>query len=215
MPTRRDHREDSPPNRGSSLDINVPKLVLEFLSVLLGVLLAFAASEWQEEREKLDRAQKALVGVYHELDQNKRVLTKIHDNNRTTLAVMEAANDAGGADETDDDRSFIPGVQLQSIAWDSIQSTGIGSYIPYQTMLMLSKCYAILDVYVATGHSLTESSLTIAALATVMEKDVDNNVFQRQFGSFFAMIVEVEAQLLSCADESIKYLIAEHAVATD
>ena len=190
---------------GNRLQINIPKLILEFFSVLLGVLLAFSASEWQEEREKTERAEKALVGIFHELEQNSRTLQHIHENNKATVALM-ATDD----DDDDDDITFIPGVQLQSAAWESMQATGVGANIPYQTMMLLSQCYAIMNVYVSTGHKLTESSLTMAAVATVLDREIDNAVFQRQFGSFFTMIVGIEEELIRAMAESMAYLQEHH-----
>lgn len=187
------------------LNINFPKLVLEFFSVLLGVMLAFSASEWQEEREKTERAEKALVGIYHELEQNTRTLQQIHDNNKATVALM-------ASEQSDRDSTFIPGVQLQSAAWESIQATGVGANIPYRTMMLLSQCYAIMNVYVSTGHKLTESSLTMAAVATVLDREVDNAVFQRQFGRFFTMIVGIEEELIRAMTESMSYLREHHPV---
>jgi hypothetical protein len=181
-----------------------PKVTVEFLSILLGVSLAFAASEWQEEREKEQRAHHALLAVYHELQDNRRVLANIHKNNAATVALMQGAS---GADQ---DANFIPGIQLQSSAWDTVKTTGVGHYLPYQTLMALSRCYALLDVYVSTGHKLTDSAMTMAAFATVTRKAVDNEIYQEQFGSYFEMIVTVEEQLLQEIDAAMDYLKQHH-----
>lgn len=52
-------------------------------------------------------------------------------------------------------------------------------------------------VYRRTGLQLVESSMTMAAMATVNNTTIDNQQFQRQFQNFFNMILQMEEVLLA------------------
>ena len=53
------------------------------------------------------------------------------------------------------------------------------------------------SVYRSTGMQLVESSMTMAAMATVNNTTIDNLQFQQQFENFFNMMLQMEEVLLA------------------
>ncbi len=171
--------------------INFLSLALEFVSILVGVFLAFLVSEWQQKQERIEVMEKALVNVYREVQSNTATLERIHKNNQSIVDRMKKADP-----EDDSEGYFVPGVQLRHNAWDTLHSTGVAHYVPYETLSKLSEMYSMLEVYQSTGHKLTDSSLTLAAFTTAMKQEVDNKFFEKQYRDYFFMLVAVESQLL-------------------
>ena len=186
-------------NSGSDRKITAKALVIEVMSIVIGVLLALGLSEWSEERNHQTQAKIALENIATELRSNHELLTIIHENNLVTLQAMHE----GPETDEGDDRSYIPGLQLRKTAWEAFLSTGLSNYVSYDTVLMLSEMYAIQDVYKQTGTQLVEATMAISAYAVVLEKDVENGQYQKQFGTFFEMLSEIEAQLLLAYDGAL------------
>ena len=191
--------EDHAANSRNDRSLSVKALVVEVISIVIGVLLALALSEWSEERNHQTQAKVALQNIATEIRSNHKLLTIIHDNN---LATLQAMNDQPESGEGGDS-SYIPGLQLRETAWDALLSTGLSNYISYDKVLILSEMYAIQDVYKQTGKQLVESVMTISAYAAVLEKDVDNSQFQKQFETFFEMLSGIEEQLLLAYDSAL------------
>jgi len=70
---------------------SLPALTLEFVSIVLGVLLALGLSEWAAEREHQALANSALVNVTQEVGSNLETLILIHDNNVETIEILKAS----------------------------------------------------------------------------------------------------------------------------
>jgi hypothetical protein len=169
-------------------------LALEVFSIVLGVLLALAVSEWQQEREYAELAAAALVNVSREMEANRDVLMKIHENNAATVAAMEAAVEQDDSDLTE--RQFIPGIQVRSTAWDTLLSSGVANHVDYDLLLTLSETYSYQAIYRQTGLQLVDASMSMAAMATVNETEIDNTRFQQQFSTYFNMMLVMEELLL-------------------
>jgi len=164
---------------------------LEVFSIVLGVLLALAVSEWQEDRNNRERVGAALGHVRSELQDNLALLEAIHPGN---LAVVEGIR---GDTAGDDSLQFIPGVQIADSAWRTLGTTGLTSYVDYELLLELSRLYAIVDVYRRTGYSFLDANMTLAATATAMQQGApDNEAFSRNFLSAFELLTQVEEALM-------------------
>ncbi len=166
-------------------------LALEVFSIILGVLLALAVSEWQQAREDEKRAAKALQTVKLELQANRDILRRIHENNQQTIDKARAA----GPEESED-LQFIPGVQVRSTAWDTLLATGVSAHVDYALLLALSETYSIQAIYRQTGMQLVDASMTMAAMATVQGTDIDNEVMQDRFMGYFTMLLAMEEALI-------------------
>ncbi len=185
----------------ASRDWSAKGLVIEVLSIVLGVLLALGLSEWSEERQHRAQADVALANILLELDSNQAVLVAIHDNNMATVTAMK---EASPGDEQN--LNFVPGMQLQETAWEAFLSTGLSNYADYDDVLTLSQLYSIQDIYKQSGLQLVGASMQVSAFAVVQEKDIDDDQFQKQFLVYFEMLTAIEEQLLISYDEVIAEL---------
>lgn len=181
-------------------------ILLEVFSIVLGVLLALAVSEWQQDREKDELAANALANVHNELRANQELLSALHASNKKTieLAAVEAAGDA----EVDESLQFTPGVQVRATAWNALQSSGVSNHVDYDVLLDLSGVYSVQAVYRQTGTQLVDASMSIAAMATVSKTELDNRVFQQQFMPYFTMMLAMEEALLQAYAETLESLEA-------
>ena len=175
---------------------SLSSLLLEVGSIVLGVLLALGVSEWQQEREKAEFAATALMNVANELEANQALLQQIHGNNAETIATATAAAEEE-SEEATEALQFIPGVQVRSNAWEALLSSGAANHIGYELLLELSETYSLQSVYRQTGLQLVETSMNMAAMATVNGTDIDNQQFLRQFNNYFNMMLLMEETLLA------------------
>lgn len=182
-------------------------ILIEVFSIVLGVMLALGVSEWQQEREYAQLADTALANVAWELKSNLEVLTRIHENNAETIEL--SATDTDDASAPSEDRQFIPGVQVRSTAWDTLLSSGLANHIDYKLLLSLSEIYSSQGIYRQMGLQIMEASMSMASMATVNRTEVDNEVFQEQFGSFFNMLLQMEEALLEGYEETLASLANE------
>ena len=86
-------------------DKPLKSLLLEVASIVLGVLLALAVNEWQQDREKAELAHTALTNIASELAANAAILESIHDNNVSTIDAVNAA--AGSEEDPADDEDWF------------------------------------------------------------------------------------------------------------
>lgn len=179
-------------------------ILIEVFSIVLGVMLALGVSEWQQEREYAQLADTALANVAWELKSNLEVLTRIHENNAETIELSETDTDDASAPS--EDRQFIPGVQVRSTAWDTLLSSGLANHIDYKLLLSLSEIYSKQGIYRQMGLQIVEASMSMASMATVNRTEVNNEVFQEQFGSFFNMLLQMEEALLEGYEETLASL---------
>ena len=185
-------------------DWSAKGLIIEVLSIVLGVLLALGLSEWSEERQHRAQADVALANIILELESNQALLLIIHDNNAATIAAMKEASP-----DAEQNQNFIPGLQLQETAWDAFLSTGLSNYANYDDVLALSQLYSIQDIYKQSGLQLVEASMQVSAFAVVQEKEIDDDQFQKQFLVYFEMLTAIEAQLLVSYDDVIAELSSD------
>ena len=172
---------------------SIKKALLEIFSIVLAVLLALGVSEWQEDRRESELAAIALENVRMELESNRTTLEVIHENNTKTI---DAAKLDDASTQDGEDQQFIPGIQVRSVAWNALLSAGISNHIDYDLVLALSNIYAIQGVYKQTGLSMVDASMTMSAMATVQQVEVDSQRFQEQFMGYFEMILRMEEALL-------------------
>ncbi len=171
---------------------SAPALALEVFSIVLGVLLALGLSEWADDRENHRLAKSALLNISKEISSNLETLTLIHENNVQTVNAITAQSESNA----DESQRFIPGIQLQETAWEAFLATGMSGYVNYDTILELSKMYAIQRVYKQTGMQMTESAMNATAYATALGTTVDERHFQEQFIGYFQLLTQIEVQLL-------------------
>lgn len=174
------------------------KVALEVFSIVLGVLLALAVSEWQEQRNNKQRASMALANVRAELQSNLDLLNYIHPNN------FRVVENIGSESESEEDETLVPGVQLRSSAWQTLTSTGLSNHVDYNLLIELSRLYSMIDVYRQTAYSFISSNMGMAATATALGTSIDNDLFSRNFLAYFQMLVQIEAVLIEAQNKAIE-----------
>lgn len=164
-------------------------VVLEFASIVIGVLLALGLSEWAEDRENRGLAETALVNIHSEIEANRQILQLIHENNVTTIEMI-----ANG--DVTQDRNIIPGMQLQETAWEAFLATGLSAYVDYGELLDLSELYGMQRIYKQTGQQLSQSVMNATAYSVALGTEIDEAHFRNQFVVYFELLTTIEAQLL-------------------
>ena len=202
MESKSDQNKTKEQSQPVSRKFPLQRLLVEFFSIVLGVLLALGLNEWRENRSHQSQANAALLNIKNELQSNLRALTILHENNAETIKVMaENKNtDSGG------ERKFIPGLQLRETAWETFLSTNISNYVDYKTVLILSETYSMQSVYKQTGSLLAEAAMNMAAYATANGREVEDKNFNNQFYDYFTMMVQVESALLESCQKSLEHL---------
>jgi hypothetical protein len=194
----RNNQNIAKPNRNFPFQ----RLLLEFFSIVLGVLLALGLNEWRENRFHQSQANAALLNIKNELQSNLKALTILHENNSETVKVMAENRDT----DSDGERQFIPGLQLRATAWETFLSTNVSNYVDYETVLVLSETYSMQSVCKQTGSLLTEAAMNMAAYAAATGKEVEDSQFNNQFYDYFVTLVQVEDALLESCQKSIEHL---------
>lgn len=149
----------------NSLRRKLPELFLEAAMIFFAVMLALAAEEWRERRDRLELADRALRSVAEELRSNLEELELTGDRNAkrleagtTVLAELEADRDPGDAD------IGLEVALLSKAAWQSAQMSQAVQYFDFDLMRSLSEVYEIQDLYerMQTGavDSMTEMMRT-------------------------------------------------------
>lgn len=175
------------------------QMALEVFSIVVGVLLALAVSEWQEDRSNAEKAGVALANIRAELQSNLDLLEVIHPNNSQVVESISS-------DETEnpEDESVVPGVQMRSSAWQTLAGTGLSNFIDYDLLIELSQLYSMIDVYKQTAYGFINANMSLVATSTAMDREVDNERFAENFLDFFQMLVQIEAVLIEAHEKTIR-----------
>ena len=147
-------------------------IIVEVLSIVLGVLLALGVNEWNEDRIHAREAKEALTSIQSELARNQKILNKVHENNTGIINAMAQENSEG-------DGQFVPGLQIQDTAWQAMLATGLTEHIDYKLLSSLSAAYSFQEVYRSLSYQMIQNVMTTSALAAVINKDADipDNLF--------------------------------------
>ncbi len=90
-----------------------------------------------------------------------------------------------------------------------MQSSGLANHVDYKLLLSLSEIYSGQGVYRQMGLQIVEASMSMSAMATVDRTEVDNEIFQQHFSSYFYMLLQMEETLLEAYEEIIASLPRE------
>jgi hypothetical protein len=174
----------------NALRRRVPELLLEAAMIFFAVMLALAAEEWRENRDRLALADRALRSVAEELRSNLEELERTGERNAgrleaagTVLAELEAGQDQGNAD------IGLEVSLLSTAAWQSAQMSQAVQYLDFDIMRTLSEVYEIQDLYdrVQTGavDNMTEMMRTAEEdpVAAVRQGVISLSVLQELQGS--------------------------------
>jgi len=184
--------------RLSAKELPVKKLLVEVFSIVLGVLLALAMNQWRESRSQRAQADTALANIVLEIRSNRELLAQLHDNN------AKALHEIGAVSESESEpTSFVPGLQLQDVAWNTLLTTGVSGFVDYQIILGLAESYSIQSVYKDLGRQIIEAELSSAAYSVAAETTIDEQRKLREFSGFLELLVAIESQLLASYEEAL------------
>ncbi len=141
--------------------------IVEVVSIFLGVLLALGVSEWNEDRIEAKHADEALRNITAELDQNRRVLESVHANNSDIVGKIRAGEDS------DEEGQFVPGLQIQATAWQTMMAMGINENVSYDLLQSLSAAYGFQEVYLSLSYQMIQNFMTTSALANAIREEAD------------------------------------------
>lgn len=193
-----DSEEKQPDRPGRLHSKTLGQVALEVFSIVLGVLLALAVSEWQESRSNQEKSRLALTNVRAELQSNLKLLETIHPINSGVVEKLLSGETDGSKDE-----NVVPGVQVRSSAWQALSTTGLGNYVDYDLLIDLSRLYSLIDVYRQTAYSLINSNMSVAATATALDRGIDNTRLAENFLPYFQLLTQIEAALIPAHEKAI------------
>jgi hypothetical protein len=126
----------------------LPDLMVEAGMIFLAVVLALAAEEWRENRDRQALAERALNSVVEEVRSNLDELERTAPSNigrleaaRAVLEEMEAGDESGDVD------IGLEVSLLSTAAWQSAQMSQAVHYFDLDAMRQLSEVYEIQEMY--------------------------------------------------------------------
>lgn len=117
--------------------------LFEATFVVLGVVIAYLANEWREQRVHKQDAEAARVAIVGELKANRAAAAaslQYHSALIDTLGKLRRANVTPNLSVFS--RGFMQPAQLSSTAWEIASQTGALNHMAYKDMLRLSHVYA-------------------------------------------------------------------------
>jgi hypothetical protein len=175
-------------------------IIIEVLSIVMGVLLALGVNEWNEDRIDSRKADEALRDVHAELILNQKLLTTVHKNN--SAIVKAIAEEVQG-----DEGQFVPGLQIQDTAWKTMQAAGVNEHVEYEMLSMLSATYSFQEVYRSISYQMIQNIMSTTALATAIRQDAE--LPDDLFLDNMELVVMSEQGLLSLYERALEKFTEE------
>ena len=175
----------------------------EIISIVIGVLLALAVNEWNEDRIHKDRANEAIKNVILEINSNIKFMSAVNENNH---AIIELLNNKSAQVEDDSNNQFIPGLQIGDTAWKMLHSTGVSEFIDYPTLYEISAIYSLQDIYKTLGYQLIKSMSNSRALVLSISADKSTAFDTELFASDMVLIEKIERGLLNQYPKTLEKL---------
>ncbi|MCH9651700.1 MAG: hypothetical protein K0U98_25965 [Deltaproteobacteria bacterium] len=176
------------------------RLLFEFLSIVVGVLLALGVNEWREDRNNRSRARQALVNITREIEANQAHLTEVHRNNSAYLAAMDEVSEGDSSGP-----EFQAAWGLQSTAWEAARESGALGNVEYGTILSIAQVYQFQETYLDLMRRLFEAQ----TLALLLGEEADPQIALQAMGVKLEvhtrLMVQNEATLLDWYQRSLRY----------
>jgi len=170
----------------------LPEIALEGVFVVFAILLALAADQWQENRQNVEIAERALQGIETEMLANRVELLDSRGPNLELLGRLEA--------EVEDDAA-ASGLSVQfeysllsSAAWQTAQVTQAIHHADYNLIQQIAKLYDLQDLF-------TESQRGMVQQMTGMGGDADR--FVEGALGHLSIVMGVEAGYMAVLDTMI------------
>lgn len=182
----------------------MPRVLFESALIVFSVLLALVLNEWRESRAEKERVEQALGAIRAELRENRRLVDEAREYHARLAASFDASARRGAErpDLSAAERGLLHPARVLRTAWESAQSTGASSAIPYDTVLRLSSVYVRQEEYEALSRTVGEAiydRILQDGLDAVVQTYPRFVVIQKEF-------VGREASLLQEYDEALEAL---------
>ena len=176
-------------------------IVLEITSIIIGVLLALGVNQWNENRKNENQAREVLAHVANELQANKKIIERVHGINEGMLHYLETA-----AADDDSTVNFVPALQVDDNAWNTLVSTGHSAHVGYRVLLPVSEIYSFQQIYKDVGMQMTQAHMTASMVNAAAGRDLDEDRMTRQMQPYIALMVSLEGHLLESYDKGLEKL---------
>jgi hypothetical protein len=176
----------------------------EILSIVIGVLLALAVNEWNENRVHTERADEAIKNIMNEIDSNIKLMGIVNKNNKTVIKLINNESEISATENKN--QQFLPGLQIQDTAWKTLQSTGVSEYIKYSTLYTLSNVYSLQEIYKKLGYQLIQNTSNHRILLSVKEQGDLKSIDPKVFLTDMELIEKVESALLDSYQKTLEQL---------
>jgi len=176
----------------------------EVLSIVIGVLLALAVNEWNENRIQTARADEALQNIIREIESNIKLMDIVNKNNKAVIALLNSEKKDSSTESRN--QQFLPGLQIQDTAWKTLQSTGVSQSIKYATLYTLSSVYSLQEIYKKLGYNLIQNAANHRILLSVKEEQVTKSIDSNVFTTDMELIESVESALLNNYKKTLEQL---------
>ena len=167
-------------------------LILEVVSIIIGVLIALAMDEWNENRQNTNKAIKAVDNIKLELASNLRVLDIIHPGNKLSLETFQDEKIRNV-----DSLTILPGLQLQETAWNTFLRTGVSAFIPYEDLYKIAELYNMIQIYKEVGNRFIDTLTESRTLHSALGREIEDAAIIRENLSVLAMMVSIETNLMN------------------
>jgi hypothetical protein len=171
-----DAKNPSPPLR-SRLREKLPEILIEAGSVLLGLLLAFAANAWHERNQDMERADKARAAILAELGDNRKEFVTSRDAiGKVIDDLRKVKKDESSVHEMS---VTIPLALLSEAAWHTAQATQAVRDVDYAWMIRVSKVYELQNMYSQMQASVVQQLADIDSMNINTRADVARQLLGR------------------------------------
>lgn len=186
-------------------------LLIEVLTIVFAVMLAFLAEDWRENRKTQRSVQLSIDAIKQELQTGLTSLRDAHKFQDKTIGMIQEFRKANREKPDPDYQSLYISIysrkggmwkpaELHRAAWKTAESSGILRNMDYDTVLMFSKAYGTVDEYLALRRSFSEIQTLIGF----------QNVSHKQFISGFAENLNniwwLEKRLIKVYEEALEHL---------
>jgi len=173
------------------------KYLFEMISIVVGVLVALAVDEWNEDRQNRERAEIAIHNVHLEIGKNLEVLGILHPENKAVLDVLQTKA------STDSSMRILPGLQLYDTAWRTLESSGISAFVDYDELFEIAQVYSIQNIYKDLGNDFIDQIMETKTLALAMGRDISEEEIIHSSVELLELMVHVEENLIVLMKEYI------------
>lgn len=178
-------------------------IIVEISSIVAGVLIALAVNEWNENRVKQARVNEALENIALEMDRNLQLLSFINQKN---IEVIKGFEQEDSAEQQGESNQYIPGLQIQSTAWDTTINTGVSEFIDYKTLYMISEVYSLQEIYKSLAYQFVQTVMNAKITGVKRELDQQKVSDKELYGDNISMLTYNEQAILSAYKETLSAL---------